>query len=55
MTFKYKPMHSYELLPVSENRSLSIEASPTESLAPKANQLRELKQLLDDDIITTEE
>ena len=54
-TMKYKPTHSYELLPANENQSLSSESSPTRSLAPKAEQLRELKQLLDDNIITTEE
>ena len=55
-TMKYKPVHTYELLPVSQNRSLDLESSsPSRSLAPKTAQLRELKQLLDDDIITSEE
>ena len=45
---KYKPTHTYELSPILDNQ-------PTISTRPKADRLRELKQLLDEEIITQEE
>ena len=54
-TMKYKPVHAYEMLPTGGNQPLSKEPPLSSSMSPKANQLRELKQLLDDDVITSEE
>jgi hypothetical protein len=48
-TMKYKPTHTYELKPLT-----STEQAPA-PIKSKAERLRELKQLLDDKIITQEE
>lgn len=52
-TLKYKPTHKYELMPLGadNNNSSQISVNPTD----KAQQLRELKKLLDEKIITEEE
>lgn len=50
-TMKYKPTHSYELTPLDPQKNL--QTIPT--TGSKAQKLRELKQLLDDKIITQEE
>lgn len=57
-TMKYKPSHSYELVPVSGSANPTTATSPITSLeksGSKADRLRELKKLLDDKIITQEE
>jgi membrane carboxypeptidase/penicillin-binding protein len=57
---KYKSMHSYTLVPNNGNSNTSEKpqekpkTQPTQSKS-KADKLRELKQLLDDKIITQEE
>ena len=55
-TMKYKPTHSYELIPNSNNnvtkKTKAIQQYQTKS---KAERLRELKQLLDEKVITQEE
>lgn len=53
-TMKYNPTHNYQLLPVvpAEEVKASTVALPQKS---KADQLRELKALVDDKVITTEE
>jgi PEGA domain/Short C-terminal domain len=58
-TMKYKPTHTYELLPIKSTSSVATEKTQTESpLTPsesKVIKLRQLKALLDDKIITQEE
>jgi hypothetical protein len=55
-TMKYKPIHTYELTPSSGNEQpkikTNLQQNQTES---KADRLRELKQLLDEKVITQEE
>jgi PEGA domain/Short C-terminal domain len=57
-TMKYKSMHSYTMLPnngnTGEKPQDKPQTQPTQSKS-KADKLRELKQLLDDKIITQEE
>lgn len=55
-TMKYKPVHNYEMTPLSD-RSEAVHQEPTqtEEKESKAYRLRELKALLDDNIITQEE
>ncbi len=55
-TMKYKPTHTYELSPIIENNQPE-ETSVNENhhLKSKADRLRELKQLLDEKILTQEE
>lgn len=59
-TMKYKSMHSYTLTPLNGNGNTGEKpqekpkTQPTQSKS-KADKLRELKQLLDDKIITQEE
>jgi len=48
-TMKYKPIHTYELKPLENTEQ------PQAPAKSKAERLRELKQLLDDKIITQEE
>ena len=55
-TMKYKPYHTYELIPVSGTQpNLLAPARMTEGLKSKPDQLRELKKLLDEKIISQEE
>lgn len=55
-TMKYKAVHTYELVPLYESLDpMDPEAKPQRALQTKAQMLRELKQLLDDEIITQEE
>lgn len=56
---KYKPYHNYELIPLNQE---VMEADPLQSndenktiIVNKTEQLRELKKLLDEKIITQEE
>lgn len=58
---KYRPMHTYTLIPLEQNGDM-VEEAIIEQKAPeakkfssKAAQLKELKELLDADIITQEE
>jgi len=55
-TMKYKPVHNYEMIPLSNNepQEVNTQSQDTESES-KAYRLRELKALLDDKIITQEE
>ena len=55
-TMKYKPTHTYELTPSSGSEQLIIKATLQQNQTKsKAEGLRELKQLLDEKIITQEE
>ena len=55
-TMKYKPSHTYELTPNSENNQTAIKTQTQQNQTKsKAERLRELKQLLDEKIITPEE
>ena len=55
-TMKYKPTHSYELLPISGAEQSTLKTQPQQNEnKSKAARLRELKQLLDEKIITQEE
>lgn len=55
-TMKYKPVHNYELTPLSDFEDPSVVAPvQNESIMSKSIQLRELKRLLDLEIITSEE
>ena len=51
-TMKYKPTHNYELSPIDPDISSSSSSVTSNS---KAEKLRELKQLFDENIITQEE
>ena len=56
-TMKYKPTHTYELLPSSENFNDKAKESGEESTiisASKIERLRELKKLLDEGVLTQE-
>ena len=55
-TMKYKPTHTYELTPSSGNEQPIIKTNPQQNQTKsKADRLRELKQLLDEKVITQEE
>ncbi|HZK03772.1 MAG TPA: PEGA domain-containing protein [Bacteroidaceae bacterium] len=55
-TMKYKPTHTYELTPSSDNEQPIIKTNPQQNnIKSKAVQLRELKELLDEKVITQEE
>lgn len=55
-TMKYKPTHTYELTSSSGNEQQIIKTSPQQNQTKsKADRLRELKQLLDEKVITQEE
>lgn len=49
---KYKPAHTYELTPISNNNQLIPQE---EQIKSKVDKLRDFKQLLDDKVITQEE
>jgi len=62
---KYKPSRTYDLIPLGEikeptstrmpSKSIETQHQNPNSLTPKTDQLRELKKLLDEGIITKEE
>lgn len=65
-TLQYNPTHNYELIPLEQSQDnysdvLSPEDNATtptsipQAVSPKVQRLRELKQLLDEDVITTED
>lgn len=55
-TMKYKPIHTYELSPNTDSGKPQTNTSPQQIQAKsKAERLRELKELLDDKVITQEE
>lgn len=53
-TMKYKPIHTYELIPNSENLKIADKTKIQNQINPKskAERLRELKALLDEKVIT---
>ncbi len=53
-SMKYKPTHTYELIPDSGYETPAIQPQQNQSTS-KADKLRDLKQLLDEKIITQEE
>ncbi|QCR21290.1 PEGA domain-containing protein [Pontibacter sp. SGAir0037] len=55
-TMKYKPTHTYELKPISEvGQPSNLTQQNGTPVKSKADKLRELKQLLDEKIITQQE
>jgi hypothetical protein len=54
-TMKYNPSRTYELTPLDENKQSNVMEQPTKNTKSKADRLRELKALLDDEILTPEE
>jgi len=55
-TMKYKPFRTYELIPFSGNEQQKIKPTTSQNqVRTKAERLRELKQLLDEKVITQEE
>jgi hypothetical protein len=52
---KYKPTHTYELVPLSGNQQPIIKSQKTNNQQSKAERLRDLKQLLDEKVLTQEE
>lgn len=55
-TMKYKPTHTYELMPSSSNEPTTIKTNPQQDQKKsKADRLRELKQLLDEKVVTQAE
>jgi hypothetical protein len=56
-TMKYKPEHNYELSSGAENKQTesNAPAQPLTEKKSKADRLRELKQLLDEKVLTQEE
>lgn len=62
-TMEYKPTHNYELLPLrtqpmkdtTQVLSPKTIEQPIQALSPKVQRLRELKQLLDEKVITKED
>lgn len=53
-TMKYKPVHTYELVPDTQ-KSAVIENQENKTLLNKADQLRELKVLMDEGLINSDE
>ncbi|HQB27707.1 MAG TPA: PEGA domain-containing protein [Paludibacter sp.] len=56
-TMEYNPTHTYEMVPIAEQEQPATPVSQTQDdqSSVKFNKLKELKQLLDDNIITQEE
>lgn len=55
-TMEYKPTRNYELVPLRPvNQSLNTEAAGPVQVKPATERLKELKQLLDDKLITEKE
>lgn len=58
---KYKPAHTYEMetfsgdAPAPANRLVQPKSTQTQTIGTKADKLRELKSLLDEELITQEE
>ncbi len=54
-TMKYKPTHTYELSPAVKKDLPTMASEEQKNSKSKAYRLRELKSLLDEDVITKEE
>jgi len=54
-TMKYQPVHNYELQPLILQNDIIPEVQTNKNPKSKVDRLRELKQLLDEKIITTTE
>ncbi|MCX6256962.1 MAG: PEGA domain-containing protein [Bacteroidia bacterium] len=55
-TMQYKPVHSYDLVPLDDKgKPENVMQKQQKNAKSKADRLRELKQLLDDKVITQEE
>ena len=64
-TMEYKPTHNYDLIPLKNlsnadstqisNPQSAEQQVPVETVSPKIQRLRELKQLLDEKVITKED
>lgn len=53
-TMKYSPMHNYELIPMQDKHATDSQNNQNSNKS-KADKLRDLKNLLDDNIITKDE
>jgi len=54
-TMQYQPVHNYVLNPITVEESIPTEVKTVQQPKTKIDKLRELKQLLDDKIITQDE
>lgn len=54
-TMKYKPVHTYELVPLSDTQSSENQDQQINTYSTKADQLRELKLLMDEGLINQDE
>ena len=54
-TMKYQPVHNYELQMLTAGNDIKPEVQTIQNPKSKADKLRELKQLLDEKIITADE
>lgn len=54
-TMKYKPERTYELIPLAGTKVEEAKKNSETLVTSKAEELRSLKKLLDDKVITTEE
>lgn len=61
-TLQYNPTHNYELIPLEQSQNSDVLAPEEnaskpmpQAVSPKVKRLRELKQLLDEKVITTED
>ena len=54
-TMEYNPTHTYELAPITDNMNHDFKVESPQDGKSKADRLRELKQLLDEKILTQDE
>ncbi len=55
-TMEYKPTHNYELVPLAAtNQDTQVQSEQTQPALSKAQRLKELKQMLDENLITQDE
>ncbi len=55
-TMKYKPSHTYEMIPLANTGTTTVQATSSSSVdKSKAESLKELKKLFDEKLITEEE
>jgi hypothetical protein len=54
-TFKYKPVHSYDLEPIDGESEMAYESPGRDLTQSEIDQLRQLKSLLDEGVLTPEE
>jgi len=55
-TMEYKPTHNYELVPLAAtNQDTQVQSEQTQPALSKVQRLKELKQMLDENLITQDE